>query len=183
MSTRGTRLIDIEYGADGRILTLKEQRDGKWIDWVYVYSKGGSLLYRKRNIGGVESSLTNNQSNPIPGTKTGYSRLEHKVANCIGFTIHFRVSAIQSGTAKGDRKIWIRSVENNNTTEWISVGTFAYPKARTTVVTTIELENPVTINAFGVSRITPVANSRYSISQQMTDIWVIEEGELGPVAP
>ena len=105
-STAGTRLIDIEYDGVGKIVSLTEiTANNEMIEWTYVYTDGGSFLYRVKNIGGVNSKIV---GTPMPGTTTGYSQLESPVENCVGFTIKYNISNVTGGNGLGDREVMIR---------------------------------------------------------------------------
>jgi len=164
MSNAGTMLKNIRYDQNGKITSLSELLNGTWIHWVYEYDTNGYFLYRYRNIGSVNSTLT---SEVMPGTDITYSELSAAIKNCVGLTLRYEVTKVRSGDGIGDRYLYIFDGRG-----WSLEATFPYDSYGVTY-SDIAFDSPVTILRFATPRIHP-DNSSFMIAQSLEDVMVAD---------
>ena len=160
ISNAGTMLKNIRYDRNGKITSLSELFNGTWIYWIYEYDEDGYFLYRYRNIGSVNSTLT---AEVMPGTDITYNELSAVLKNCVGFTLRYAVTKVSAGDGLGDRYLYI-----SDGSTWTLEATFPYDDYGITYHD-IAFDRPMTLLRFATPRIHP-DNSRFMIAQSLEDV-------------
>ena len=142
-----TRFLVDEF--PGALLTVGE---AKYTDTNTIHDVG--MTWSKK---GFLDSLQN------------YSVLNETVENCVGFTLDYQL--IAENTWMVDSVFGPRTVYVNDGTEWIRVGSFAYP-TQGTVKVTVNLEEPTDIVAIGTIAEVGLPNT-FLFRQYATDFQVV----------
>lgn len=165
VSTAGTSLRDVMYDSSGKILYASEKINNIWVSWEYIYNDSGVFLYRMRNIGSINSTLTGYF---VKGKDTTYSVLDDTIHNCVGFTLAYSVSNLRHGNFEGEREVYVSSGADS----WMCVGTFDYSSLERVEVT-LSFESPITFKAFATPRTHP-DDSSFGVNQSLSNVWIAD---------
>ena len=170
-STAGTQVEHVVCDERDCVMSMTEYLEGQTIEWQYVYDSSGFFLYRKHNIGSCYSYVSDNR---MPGTDLNYSSLAAPVSECVGFTLEYEVKELRSGTATGERTLYL--FDGN---AWNAIGTFPYNEYKA-IKQEFVFNYPTTVEAFATPRVN-ADKSSFAVEQNLADVWVADYYYVAPL--